>query len=82
MFKKINCPHCNSQKHRNGSITYYHQVVTPVIVSPSKKYVINLAPEFIKKQDGKNKQDYENAAVKRWLLKNPVNHHLQGFVSF
>ncbi len=41
-------------------------------MSPSKKEVINLAPEFIKKQDGKSKQDCENAAVKRWLLKNPV----------
>ncbi len=71
--KKINCPHCNCRKHRNGSITYYHQVVTPVIVSPSEKHVINLAPEFIKKQDGANKQDCENVAVKRWLLKNPVN---------
>lgn len=70
--KKITCPHCNCRKHRNGSITYYHQVVTPVIVSPSKKQVINLAPEFIKKQDGKTKQDCENVAVKRWLLKNPV----------
>ncbi len=70
--KKINCPHCNHRNHRNGETTYYHQVVTPVIVSPSKKEVINLAPEFIKKQDGKSKQDCENAAVKRWLLKNPV----------
>ncbi len=70
--KKINCPHCNHRNHRNGETTYYHQVVTPVIVSPSKKEVINLAPEFIKKQDGKSKQDCENAAVKRWLFKNPV----------
>lgn len=70
--KKINCPHCNCRKHRNGTTTYYHQVVTPVIVSPSKKQVINLAPEFIKKQDGKTKEDCENAAVKRWLLANPV----------
>ena len=70
--KKINCSHCNCRKHRNGSVTYYHQAVTPVIVSPSKKQVINLAPEFIRKQDGKTKQDCENAAVKRWLLKNPV----------
>ena len=69
--KKINCPHCNCRNHRNGSVTYYHQAVTPVIVSPSKKEVINFAPEFIKKQDGKTKQDCENAAVKRWLLKNP-----------
>ena len=67
---KINCPHCNCRHHRNGSTTYYHQVVTPVIISPSKKQVINLAPEFIKKQDGKTKQDCENAAVKRWLSRN------------
>ncbi len=70
--KKINCPHCNCRHHRNGSTTYYHQVVTPVIVSPSKKQVINLAPEFIKKQDGETKQDCENAAVKRWLSSNSV----------
>ena len=70
--KKINCPHCNCRKHRNGSVTYYHQVITPVIVSPDKKQVINFAPEFIKKQDGKTKQDCENAAVKRWLFKNPL----------
>lgn len=70
--KKLNCPHCNCRKHRNGSVTYYHQVITPVIVSPSKKQVINFPPEFIKKQDGKTKQDCENVAVKRWLLANPV----------
>ncbi len=70
--KKLNCPHCNYRKHRNGSVTYYHQVVTPVIVAPQSKQVINFPPEFIKKQDGKTKQDCENAAVKRWLLKNPV----------
>ena len=70
--KKLNCPHCNCRKHRNGSVTYYHQVVTPVIVSPQSKQVINFPPEFIKKQDGKTKQDCKNAAVKRWLLKNPL----------
>lgn len=70
--KKINCPHCNCRNHRNGTVTYYHQVVTPVIVSPVKKQVISFPPEFIKKEDGKTKQDCENVAVKRWLLKNPV----------
>ena len=34
--------------------------------------VINFPPEFLKKQDGKTKQDCENVAVKRWLFKNPV----------
>ncbi|BDI19639.1 hypothetical protein ANSO36C_54410 [Nostoc cf. commune SO-36] len=39
------------------------------------KQVINLEPEFIKKQDGHQKQDCENAAVKRWLNKNPKNRY-------
>lgn len=69
--KKIYCPHCNHRNHRNGETSYYHQVTTPVIVSPNKKQVINLEPEFIRKQDGKTKQDCENIAVKRWLLRNP-----------
>ena len=68
--KKINCPHCNCRKHRNGTVTYFHGVVLPTIVSPLQNKVINLEPEFIKKQDGYNKQDCENAAVKRWLKNN------------
>ncbi len=45
--------------------------MTPVIVSPQKKQVINLEPEFIRKKDGKTKQDCENVATKRWLRRNP-----------
>lgn len=70
--KKINCPHCNFRNHQNGTTTYFHGCVTPIVVSPNQKQVINLEPEFIKKQDGHQKQDCENAAVKRWLNK---NHH-------
>ena len=51
--------------------------MTPVIVAPEKKQVINLEPEFIRKQDGKTKQDCENAAIKRWLLRNPVKDKKQ-----
>ncbi len=69
--KKINCPHCNVRNHRNGTTTYFHSCLNPVVVSPNRKQVINLEPEFIKKQDGKKKQDCENAAMKRWLNKNP-----------
>ena len=68
--KKISCPHCNCRNHRNGTTTYFHGCVTPIVVSPEQKQVINLEPEFIKKQDGQQKQDCENAAVKRWLDKN------------
>jgi hypothetical protein len=73
--KKINCPHCNCRNHRNGTTTYFHGCITPIIVSPNQKQVINLEPEFIKKQDGHQKQDCENAAVKRWLNKNLKNQH-------
>ncbi|MEM8778750.1 MAG: ISNCY family transposase [Cyanobacteria bacterium P01_G01_bin.49] len=75
--KKIHCPHCNCRHHQNGSTTYYHQVMTPVIVAPEKKQVINLDPEFIRKQDGKTKQDCENAAVKRWLIRNSAKEKNQ-----
>ena len=73
--KKINCPHCNYRNHRNGTTTYFHECVTPIVVSPHQKQVINLEPEFIKKQDGHQKQDCENAAVKRWLNKNHQNKY-------
>ena len=69
--KRINCPHCNVRNHRNGTTTYFHSCVTPMVVSPSRKQVLNLEPEFIKKPEAKPKQDCENAAVKRWLNKNP-----------
>lgn len=72
---KINCPHCNCRNHRNGTTTYFHGCVTPIIVSPNQKQVINLEPEFIKKQDGHQKQDCENAAVKRWLNQNHKNKY-------
>lgn len=72
---KINCPHCNCRNHRNGTTTYFHGCVTPIVVSPNQKQVINLSPEFIKKQDGHQKQDCENAAVKRWLNKSHQNKY-------
>src|SRR5215213_341342 len=30
----IHCPKCLEQHHRNGSVSYYHQVVAPVIAHP------------------------------------------------
>ena len=53
----------------NGSITYSHSVVTPVIVAPGNPRVLPLEPEFVTPQDGHKKQDCENAAAKRWLAR-------------
>jgi hypothetical protein len=65
--KKIHCPHCCHRHHKNGSTTYYHAAVTPVLVAPGRPQVIGLEPEFIAPQDGHDKQDCENAAAKRWI---------------
>lgn len=64
----IHCKNCTSKTHNNGTVTYSHSVITPVIVAPGNSKVIALAPEFITPQDGHDKQDCENAAAKRWML--------------
>ncbi len=64
---KINCQNCSIQQHKNGTKTYSHKVITPVIGAPGNDKVINLPPEFITPQDGHDKQDSENAAAKRWF---------------
>jgi hypothetical protein len=40
-------------------------VILPVIVAPGQEQVISLMPEFIRPQDGAEKQDRETAAAKR-----------------
>jgi hypothetical protein len=72
--KKIHCDNCSSIKHKDGSITYYHSALTPVIVAPRRSEVIALAPEFILPQDGHEKQDCENAAAKRWIQSRGVKY--------
>ena len=63
----IHCAQCSVKQHRNGTTTYSHSAITPVIVAPANPRVIPLEPEFIRPQDGHEKQDGENAAAKRWL---------------
>lgn len=63
----IHCENCSQKKHKNGTVTYSHSVVTPVVVTPGNNHVIALQPEFITPQDGHQKQDCENAAAKRWI---------------
>lgn len=64
---QIHCEQCSQTHHRNGTVTYSHKAITPVLVAPGHGQVISLAPEFITPQDGHDKQDCETAAAKRWL---------------
>lgn len=66
----LHCKNCKHMVQKDGSITYTHLVVTPVVVKPGFNKVISLTPEFITPQDGHDKQDCENAAAKRWLKAN------------
>jgi len=65
--KTIHCDNCSTKEHKNGSITYSHSALTPVLLKPGCNKVISLPPEFITPQDGHQKQDCENTAAKRWL---------------
>jgi hypothetical protein len=63
----IHCDNCSQTHHDDGSISYRHSAVLPVLVKPGHNKVISLIPEYITPQDGHDKQDCENAAAKRWL---------------
>lgn len=65
----INCSCCLRKELSNGT-RYSHAALCPVIVHPSQKQVLPLAPLFIKNEDGQSKQDCEINAAKRWVLAN------------
>ena len=65
--EKISCPCCTQQTQKSGKTLYRHTLVTPVIVAPGLSRVVPLPPEFVRAQDGVEKQDCELAAAKRWL---------------
>jgi len=64
---KINCASCLEKHHRNGAVSYSHQMLGAVLVHPDRKEVIPLAPEPIIKADGDAKNDCERNATRRWL---------------
>jgi len=68
--KTIHCECCSTKRHANGSTTYHHSALTPVLVKADCDQVIPLFPEFIQPQDGAGKQDCELNAAKRWLAAN------------
>ena len=78
--KKIHCDQCSRRELSNGAINYFHSVLTPVIVQPGNERVIALEPEYITPQDGKEKQDCEIEAGKRWVDKNGDFYAKQGVI--
>ena len=61
------CRQCCKKEHKNGSVTYYHQMLGACIVHPDQKNVIPLCPEPIQNGDGTEKNDCERNASKRFI---------------
>src|SRR2546427_7884724 len=78
----IHCASCLQKAHRNGSITYYHQMLGAAIIHPDMREVIPLMPEPIVQQDGTDKNDCERNAAKRFVAKLRQDHpHLKFIVT-
>ena len=65
--ESIHCEHCLQQKLKDGRTLYYHDMIAAALVKPGLGTVLPLAPEFIRNEDGQEKQDCERNAAKRWL---------------
>ncbi len=64
--QKVHCEQCRVTIR--GERAYYgHPVLLAMISAPDQEQVISLEPEFITPQDGHEKQDCEQAAIKRWV---------------
>jgi len=80
--KTIHCASCLRRVHRNGSITYAHQMLGAAIIHPDQRAVIPLMPEPIDNCDGTNKNDCERNAAKRFVAKLRQDHpHLKFIVT-
>src|ERR1043166_2736175 len=80
--KTIHCASCLHRVHRNGSITYAHQMLGAAIIHPDQRAVIPLMPEPIVNYDGTDKNDCERHAAKRFVAKLRQDHpHLKCIVT-
>lgn len=59
----VNC----STRTQGARSPYTRTVLTPVLVASQTDQVLSLEPEFIWPQDGSDKQECEQNALKRWL---------------
>ena len=77
---EIHCDQCGEKHHRDGRVSYYHQLLGAVLVHPDHKEVFPLAPEPILKQDGSTINDCERNAAKRFLNDTRREHPHMKFI--
>ncbi len=72
--EEVHCENCCEKHHRDGKISYYHQMLSAALVHPDYKLAFPFAPEPIMKADGAKKNDCERRAAER-LLDNFKREH-------
>jgi hypothetical protein len=78
----IHCASCLHTVHRNGTITYSHQLLGAAVIHPDRREVIPLMPEPIGNHDGTDKNDCERNAAKRFVAKLRQDHpHLKFIIT-
>ena len=64
---EVCCPQCCKKEHKDGTVTFYHQMLGACIVHPDQSTVIPICPEIIQNGDGSAKNDCERNASKRFI---------------
>jgi hypothetical protein len=77
---EIHCDQCCVKNHRNGTKTYYHQMLAAVVAHPQYRQVFPFILEPISKQDGAKKNDCEHNALKRLLVNLRKSHPHQKLI--
>jgi hypothetical protein len=72
--QQIHCASCLETHHRNGTVTYSHQLLGAALIHPDRREVIPLMPEPIIKPDGTDKNDCERNAAKRLIVRLRQDH--------
>jgi hypothetical protein len=71
---EVHCANCCIKRHQDGHISYYHQVMSAVIIHPNHAAVIPLCPEPIVNMVNATKNDCEQCAAER-LFRNIRREH-------
>ena len=78
---RVSCGSCCRRRHRNGTVTHYHQLLGAAFAHPDRSQVFPIAPEMIRNEDGASKNDCERNAAARLLADYRREHpHLKTVV--
>ncbi len=72
--EKLHCDQCSVAHHSDGRTVYSHSVLLAAVAVPKQPQGIPLQAEFIRPQDGRDRQNNEQHAAQRWLIEVAPRH--------